>query len=135
MLMNVCTGDYIMGKKKEKENVAMKGNKPVSQKAQLEQIRKKNIAILIIGIILMVIMLGASIMNGDRTESEINSLYPAPLTSTVKSHLASTSTPTAAKAFGSANAETANTAARMSAPPVLILFFIILSSSLRIFMC
>lgn len=53
-----------MGKKKEKENVAMKGNKPVSQKAQLEQIRKKNIAILIIGIILMVIMLGASIMNG-----------------------------------------------------------------------
>ena len=30
-----------MGKKKAKENVAMNGNKPVSQKAQLEQIRKK----------------------------------------------------------------------------------------------
>ncbi len=53
-----------MGKKKEKETVAMKGNKPVSQKAQLAQIRKKNITILFIGTIVMVIMLAASLMNG-----------------------------------------------------------------------
>ena len=53
-----------MGKKKEKETVAMKGNKPVSQKAQLAQIRKKNITILFIGTIVMVIMLATSIMNG-----------------------------------------------------------------------
>ena len=38
--------------------------KPVSQKAQLEQIRKKNIIILAIGTVVMFIMLGASIMNG-----------------------------------------------------------------------
>ena len=38
--------------------------KPVSQKAQLEQIRKKNVMILAIGSVIMVIMLAASIMNG-----------------------------------------------------------------------
>ena len=39
-------------------------NHPVSQKAQLEQIRKKNITIIIIGIVILAVMLGASIMNG-----------------------------------------------------------------------
>ena len=53
-----------MGKKKAKENIPMKGNKPVSQKAQLEQIRKRNVMILAIGSVIMVIMLAASIMNG-----------------------------------------------------------------------
>ena len=42
-----------MSKKNEKEKVAMKGNKPVSQKAQLEQIRKRNIVILALGVVLM----------------------------------------------------------------------------------
>ena len=53
-----------MSKKKAKENVAMNGKKPVSQKAQLEQIRKKNITVLIIGMVVMAVMLAASIMNG-----------------------------------------------------------------------
>ena len=53
-----------MAKKKVKENTPMKGKKVIGQKAQLEQIRKKNIIILIIGIVLMAVMLGASLMNG-----------------------------------------------------------------------
>ena len=53
-----------MEKNKAKDNIPMKGKKPVSQKAQLEQIRKKNITILIIGSIVMVIMLATSVMNG-----------------------------------------------------------------------
>ncbi|MBQ8518215.1 MAG: methyl-accepting chemotaxis protein [Agathobacter sp.] len=42
----------------------MNGKKPVSQKAQLAQIRKKNIVILFIGTVIMAIMLLASISNG-----------------------------------------------------------------------
>ncbi len=53
-----------MGKKKSKENVAKTSKNPVSQKEQLAQIRKKNLGILFIGTIVMVLMLGASIMNG-----------------------------------------------------------------------
>lgn len=53
-----------MSKKSAKEKVATTGKKVIGQKAQLEQIRKKNIMILIIGIVLMAVMLGASIMNG-----------------------------------------------------------------------
>ena len=53
-----------MGKKSSKENVKMNGKKPVSQKAQLEQIRKKNIVILIIGMIVLAVMLLTSISNG-----------------------------------------------------------------------
>lgn len=53
-----------MGKKTSKEKPAMKGNKPVSQKAQLEQIRKRNVMILAIGSVIMIVMLAASIMNG-----------------------------------------------------------------------
>lgn len=53
-----------MGKKVAKEKVAMNGKKPVSQKAQLAQIRKRNIMILFIGTVIMAIMLCASIMNG-----------------------------------------------------------------------
>ena len=61
-----------MSKKTAKENVAMKGNKPVSQKAQLEQIRKKNIGILIVGIVLMAVMLAASLMNGAAKTQQLN---------------------------------------------------------------
>ena len=53
-----------MAKKATKEKVAMNGKKPVGQKAQLMQIRKKNITILIVGIVILAIMLAASIMNG-----------------------------------------------------------------------
>ena len=53
-----------MGKKKSNESIPMKGNKPISQKAQLAQIRKKNIIILIVGLVVMAIMLGTSLMNG-----------------------------------------------------------------------
>lgn len=53
-----------MGKKKVKENAPMKGKKVIGQKAQLEQIRKKNIIILAVGVVLMVVMLAMSLMNG-----------------------------------------------------------------------
>lgn len=53
-----------MSKKKSKEKVATKGNKPVSQKAQLAQIRKTNITVLAVGFVIMIVMLAASIMNG-----------------------------------------------------------------------
>lgn len=53
-----------MGKETSKEKPAMKGNKLVSQKAQLEQIRKRNVMILAIGSVIMIVMLAASIMNG-----------------------------------------------------------------------
>ena len=53
-----------MSKKVTKEKQAMNGKKPVSQKAQLAQIRKKNITVLIVGIVVLAVMLGASIMNG-----------------------------------------------------------------------
>lgn len=53
-----------MSKKTSKEKPAMNGKKPISQKAQLEQIRKRNVMILAIGSVIMVIMLAASIMNG-----------------------------------------------------------------------
>lgn len=61
-----------MAKNKTKGNIPMKGNKPVSQKAQLEQIRKKNITILIIGSIVMVIMLATSIMNGMAKKQQLS---------------------------------------------------------------
>lgn len=61
-----------MGKQKTKEKVAMNGKKPVSQKAQLAQIRKKNIMILAIGSLVMVIMLGASLMNGQAKRQQLS---------------------------------------------------------------
>ncbi len=54
-----------MGENVTKEKVAMKGNKPVSQKAQLAQIRKNNIILLIVGTVILAIMLLASITNGN----------------------------------------------------------------------
>ena len=51
-----------MGTKKTKVEKASKN--PVSQKEQLAQIRKKNLMILFIGTVIMVLMLGASIING-----------------------------------------------------------------------
>ena len=61
-----------MGKKVEKEKVATNGRKLVSQKAQLEQIRKRNTVILIIGIVLMAIMLATSVMNGMAKKQQLN---------------------------------------------------------------
>ena len=61
-----------MGKQKTKEKVAMNGKKPVSQKAQLEQIRKKNLMILFIGTVVMFIMLGASLMNGAAKRQQLS---------------------------------------------------------------
>jgi len=61
-----------MGKKKSKEKVAMKGNKPVSQKEQLAQIRKRNFMILALGSVIMVIMLGASVMNGMAKKQQLS---------------------------------------------------------------
>lgn len=51
-----------MGNNNSKGNVVMKGNKPVSQKAQLDQIRKTNIMILALGIVLVVVSFAMSIM-------------------------------------------------------------------------
>ena len=70
--MNVIHGGIIMGKKVEKEKVATNGRKLVSQKAQLEQIRKRNTVILIIGIVLMAIMLATSVMNGMAKKQQLN---------------------------------------------------------------
>lgn len=53
-----------MGTKKTKTKVEKASKNPVSQKEQLAQIRKKNIMILFIGTVIMVLMLGASIING-----------------------------------------------------------------------
>ena len=61
-----------MEKKKTNEKIAMNGKKPVSQKAQLEQIRKKNITILIIGIVVMALMLAASLMNGAAKKQQLS---------------------------------------------------------------
>ena len=52
-----------MSKKTVKENVAMKGKKPVSQKAQLEQIRKRNVIILALGVALVVLSLVFSVFS------------------------------------------------------------------------
>lgn len=60
-----------MGKKKTKEKVAMNGKKPVSQKEQLAQIRKKNIMILFMGTVIMAIMLLASISNGQVKRTQL----------------------------------------------------------------
>ncbi|MBQ6845411.1 MAG: methyl-accepting chemotaxis protein [Agathobacter sp.] len=51
-----------MAKKKTKENVKINAKNPVSQKAQLEQIRKRNVIILTLGVILMLITIGVSVM-------------------------------------------------------------------------
>ena len=53
-----------MSKKSANEKAVKIGNKIVGQKAQLESIRKKNIAILVVGVILMALMLAMSLMNG-----------------------------------------------------------------------
>jgi len=53
-----------MGTKKTKTKVEKASKNPVSQKEQLAQIRKKNLMILFIGTVIMVLMLGASIING-----------------------------------------------------------------------
>ena len=58
-----------MGKKKEK--VAMKGNKPVSQKAQLEQIRKKNLVILALGTVLVVVSIIMSTLSSMAKEQQL----------------------------------------------------------------
>ena len=55
-----------MAKKATKEKVAMNGKKQVSQKAQLAQIRKKNIMVLVAGIVVLAIMLCASITHSHR---------------------------------------------------------------------
>ena len=60
-----------MGKKKVKENVAMNGRKPVSQKAQLEQIRKRNIIILALGVALMVLSLVFSVFSSMSKEQQL----------------------------------------------------------------
>ena len=49
-----------MGKNNSTGSVVKKGNKPVSQKAQLEQIRKTNIMVLAIGIVLVVVSFAMS---------------------------------------------------------------------------
>ena len=82
-----------MGKKKTKEKVAIEKN-PVSQKAQLAQIRKRNLMILFIGSIIMVLMLGASIMNGMAKDQQLTvtmaldqyRMGPKNLTSAVQSY-------------------------------------------------
>lgn len=60
-----------MGKKKVKEKVAMNGKKPVSQKAQLAQIRKKNMVILTLGVVLMVLSILASVMTTAAKEQQL----------------------------------------------------------------
>ena len=60
-----------MGKKKEKENVAMRGNKPVSQKAQLEQIRKRNLVILALGTVLVIISIVMSTLSSMAKEQQL----------------------------------------------------------------
>lgn len=66
-----CTGDGIMGKKNVKENVAMKGNKPVSQKAQLEQIRKRNLVILALGTVLVIVSIVMSTLSSIAKEQQL----------------------------------------------------------------
>ena len=60
-----------MSKKNGKENVAMNGKKPVSQKAQLEQIRKQNVIILALGVALMVLSLIFSVMASMAKEQQL----------------------------------------------------------------
>lgn len=60
-----------MSKKNVKENVAMNGKKPVSQKAQLEQIRKQNVIILALGVALMVLSLIFSVMASMAKEQQL----------------------------------------------------------------
>lgn len=60
-----------MGKKKVKENVAMNGRKPVSQKAQLDQIRKRNVIILVLGVALMVLSLVFSVFSSMSKEQQL----------------------------------------------------------------
>ena len=52
-----------MAKKNTKEKVNVNGKNPVSQKAQLEQIRKRNIVILAIGTFLMFVSIGVSVLS------------------------------------------------------------------------
>jgi len=59
--MNVFMGDYIMGKKKAKEKKVVNNN-PASQKVQLANIRKRNMIILTIGIVLLLFSISASVM-------------------------------------------------------------------------
>ncbi len=59
-----------MGKQKTKEKVDKKNL--VSQKAQLDAIRKKNLKILFMGTIVMFIMLGASLMNGAAKRQQLS---------------------------------------------------------------
>ena len=61
-----------MAKKAPKEKVKMNGKKPVSQKAQLAQIRKRNITVLIVGMVVMAIMLATSVMNGMAKNQQLN---------------------------------------------------------------
>ncbi|MBR2046511.1 MAG: methyl-accepting chemotaxis protein [Agathobacter sp.] len=53
-----------MAKKNTKEKVKVDGKNPVSQKAQLEQIRKRNVIILALGTVLLFITIGVSVMAG-----------------------------------------------------------------------
>lgn len=52
-----------MAKKNTKEKVNVNGKNPVSQKAQLEQIRKRNIVILALGTFLMLVSIAVSVMS------------------------------------------------------------------------
>ncbi len=60
-----------MGKKNVNENVAMKGNKPVSQKAQLEQIRKRNLVILALGTVLVIVSIVMSTLSSMAKEQQL----------------------------------------------------------------
>ena len=60
-----------MSKKKANENVAMNGKKPVSQKAQLEQIRKKNLVILALGTVLVIVSIVMSTLSSMAKEQQL----------------------------------------------------------------
>lgn len=60
-----------MGKKKSKEKVAMNGKKPVSQKAQLAQIRKRNMIILTIGVAVIVLSIIASTLSSMAKDQQL----------------------------------------------------------------
>lgn len=60
-----------MGKKKSKEKVAMNGKKPVSQKAQLAQIRKRNMIILTIGVVVIILSIVASTLSSMAKDQQL----------------------------------------------------------------
>ena len=58
-----------MAKKNTKENVKVNGKNPVSQKAQLEQIRKRTILVLVLGLALVLVAIGVTVLaNAAKTQ-------------------------------------------------------------------